>query len=55
MTTPEQQLQEETVKDLVERFHRGEYTIEQTARKAYLFGTRSGVEWTVTKFTEKTT
>lgn len=38
MTTPAQQLQEETVKDLAERIDMDEYTIKQALRKAYILG-----------------
>ena len=41
MTTPAQQLQEETIKDLKERLERGEYTVEQVLRMAYILGARA--------------
>lgn len=40
MTTPAQQLQEETIKDLAGRLERGEYTVVQALRMTYILSQR---------------
>lgn len=40
MTTPTQQLQEETIRDLAARLKRNEYTVEQALRMSYILSQR---------------